>query len=84
MPLTKVLAKAAQTEVKSAVFSFLNLGSGRTSNADFFVHNFNKIFSISSGCGQTEVYSQPSPIPDRCASCYFNYIHKKSFDKYKD
>jgi len=37
-------------------FSLLRLVSGRTSNAELFVLNFNKIFSIISGCGQTEVY----------------------------
>jgi hypothetical protein len=37
-------------------FSLLSFGSGGTSNAELFVLNFNKIFSIISGCGQTEFY----------------------------
>jgi hypothetical protein len=37
-------------------FSFFSFGSGRTSNTELFILNFNKIFSISSGCRQTEFY----------------------------
>jgi hypothetical protein len=37
-------------------FTLLSFGSGRTSNVELFALNFNKEFSINSGCGQAKVY----------------------------
>ncbi|MGK2862100.1 MAG: hypothetical protein ACSLE0_09220 [Chitinophagaceae bacterium] len=55
LPLTGYWQKLGRRKINRR-FSLLNFSPGWTSNAELFVLNFNKIFSISSGCGQTKVY----------------------------
>jgi len=64
-PLTKVLAKAGQTEVKSAVFHCSALVRAGQATLNFLFLTSTKYFQSAAVVGRQKSISQPSPILGR-------------------